>query len=299
MPVVKVLGFNFHYMDILELQAFIAVARHCSFSKASLQLGLTQPAVSKRVARLEASLDTKLFDRVARKISLTEAGDRLLPRAEDLLNQAKDMQRLASSLKQEVSGKLSIAISHHIALYRMPPVLKHYKTCYPQVKLDIRFEDSEQAFSSVERGDIEFAVITLPSELPANLIAQKIWQDRLFFVSAKDHPLAQGKSLSLQDLAEYPCVLPTPETETHQIAKREFDTAELELDMQLSTNNLQSLRMLVVAGIGWSLLPETMLDGNMKLLECGTKLQRNLGLVMHTNRSLSNAATAMQTLINA
>ena len=285
-------------MDILELQAFIAVARHCSFSKAGEQLGLTQPAVSKRVARLEASLETKLFDRVVRQISLTEAGERLLPRAEDLLNQAKDMQRYASTLKQEVSGKLSIAISHHIALHRMPPILKQYKEMYPQVKLDIRFEDSEQAFSSVARGDIEFAVITLPSELPANLIAKKIWRDRLVFVCAKDHTLAQLDAITLQDLANYPCVLPTPETETHQIAEREFFAAGLKMDVQLSTNNLQSLRMLVVAGVGWSLLPKSMLGGDLKVLESNLKLQRDLGLVMHTKRSFSNAAKAMQHLIN-
>ena len=285
-------------MDILELQAFLAVARHSSFSKAGEQLGVTQPAVSKRVARLEANLDTKLFDRIARKISLTEAGQRLLPRAEDLLNQAKDMQRFASNLKQEVSGKLSIAISHHIALYRMPPILKQYKEVYPQVKLDIRFEDSEQAFSSVERGDIEYAVITLPSELPENLIAETIWQDSLYFACANDHPLAQHKSITLQQLADYPCVLPTPETETHQIALREFLAVGLKMDMQLSTNNLQSLRMLVVAGIGWSLLPDTMLGRDLKQLKCDLKLHRSLGLVMHTKRSLSNAATAMQALIN-
>lgn len=285
-------------MDILELQAFIAVARHCSFSKAGEQLGLTQPAVSKRVARLEASLETKLFDRVARKISLTEAGEQLLPRAEELLNQAKEMQRYASTLKQEISGKLSIAISHHIALYRMPPILKQYKEMYPQVKLDIRFEDSEQAFRSVERGDIEFAVITLPSELPTNLIAEQIWQDRLYFVCAKDHPLARLDSFTLQNLADYPCVLPTPETEMHQIAEREFFAAELTMDVQLSTNNLQSLRMLVVAGIGWSLLPQNMLDADLKVLESNLKLQRDLGLVMHTKRSFSNAAKAMQHLIN-
>ena len=146
-------------MDISALEAFIAVARYKSFSKASAQMHLTQPAVSKRVANLEGELSAQLFNRVARQISLTEAGSQLLPRAQELVNQAKDLQTYASSMSTAVSGPLSIAISHHIGLHRMPPVLSEFNRLFPQVALDLRFEDSEQACLAVEQGDIEFAVI--------------------------------------------------------------------------------------------------------------------------------------------
>jgi len=136
-------------MDILALQAFIAVARHESFSKASEQLFVTQPAISKRVASLEEELGTRLFNRVARQISLTEAGKQLLPKAQDLVDQAEDMQRYASNLSSDISGNLSVAIAHHIGLHRMPPILKEFNQRYPKVDLDIRFEDSDQAFAKL------------------------------------------------------------------------------------------------------------------------------------------------------
>lgn len=286
-------------MDIPSLQAFIAVARCESFSKASEQLFITQPAVSKRVSGLEEELGTLLFNRINRQISLTEAGKQLLPRAQELVSQAVDMQRYASNLNQDITGNLSISISHHIALYRMPPILRAFNQLYPDVKLDIHFEDSDQAFSAVEHGDIEFAVITLPHELPPNLKAEVAWMDNLEIVVGLGHSLADATQVTLALLSQHSCVLPSAETETHQIIKREFDNQDLQMQVQMSTNNLQSLKMLAIAGIGWSLLPTTMLDSDLHVLDSDMQLSRKLGIVVHRKRSLSNAAQAMKQLLVA
>lgn len=284
-------------MDISALQAFIAVARYESFSKASDALFITQPAVSKRVASLEEELGAQLFNRIARQISLTEAGKQLLPKAQDLVHQAEDMQRYASNLQDEISGNLSLAIAHHIGLHRMPPILKEYNRRHPKVSLDIRFEDSDQAFTAVEQGDIEFAVITLPKTLPDKLTKQTIWVDDLDVVVSKEHELARMKKVDFQRLAEFPCVLPSQDTETHKIMRREFEERGLELDVQMQTNNLETLKMLATAGLGWSLLPTTMHDKNLRVLDLNVRLSRDLGLVIHSRRSLSNAALALKALI--
>lgn len=284
-------------MDILSLQAFIAVARCKSFSRAAEELFITQPAVSKRVASLEEQLGTRLFNRINRQISLTEAGKQLLPKAQELVNQAADMQRFATNLNEDIAGLLSISVSHHIALYRMPPILREFNQSHPNVQLDIHFEDSEQAFHAVERGDIEFAVITLPKVLPPNLSAETAWQDDLEIVVGLDHPLTETGTVKLANLANYPCVLPSRETETYQIMQREIEAQNLSINTQMTTNNLQSLKMLVEAGMGWSLLPVTMLDPDLKVLDSGHRWTRNLGLVVHKKRSLSNAAQAMRKLL--
>jgi DNA-binding transcriptional LysR family regulator len=284
-------------LDISALQAFIAVARHESFSKASEQLFVTQPAISKRVASLEDELGTRLFNRIARKISLTEAGKQLLPKAQDLVDQAEDMQRYASNLTEDISGNLSVAIAHHIGLHRMPPMLKEFNLRHPKVTLDIRFEDSDQAYTAVEHGDIEFAVITLPKTLPDKLTKETVWLDELDIMVSKDHVLAGQAALTLAMLSEYPCVLTSPDTETHQVIRREFQAQGLSINVQMQTNNLEILKMLTVAGLGWSLLPKTMSDKSLKTLNVGLELSRELGLVIHRKRSLSNAALALKSLI--
>lgn len=284
-------------MDISALQAFIAVARYRSFSKASGQIFITQPAVSKRVAALEDELGVRLFNRIARQISLTEAGKQLLPRAQELVDQAEDMQRYASNLNDDISGNLSVAISHHIGLHRMPPILKEFNQRYPKVALDIRFEDSDQAFHAVEQGDIEFAVITLPASLPDKLVAQVVWTDPLNVVVGFDHVLTKKNKVSVEDLAQYPSVLSSKGTETYKVIEREFASRGLTIDLQMDTNNLETLKMLVGAGLGWSLLPQTMTSPSLRVLDIGLDLTRRLGLVIHSKRSLSNAAIALKSLI--
>lgn len=108
-------------MDLANLNAFIAIAETGSFSEAGERLHLTQPAVSKRIAGLEQQLGVRLFDRLGREIGLTQAGRALLPRAYQILNVLDDTRRALTNLSGEVSGRLTLATSHHIGLHRLPP----------------------------------------------------------------------------------------------------------------------------------------------------------------------------------
>lgn len=193
-------------MDTSNLSAFLAVAASSSFSRAAETLHLTQPAISKRIATLEAQLGVRLFDRIGRHITLTEAGRVLKPRAEDIIGVLGDTQRALSNLSSTVQGRLSLATSHHIGLHRLPPVLRQYTKRYPDVALDIRFLDSEVAHEKVMHGEVELAIITLAPEVDPPIIAERVWEDVLEFVVAPEHPLASEKTVSLDQLADYPAV---------------------------------------------------------------------------------------------
>ena len=284
-------------MDIAALKAFIAVADARSFSLAAEHLFITQPAVSKRVSALEGELEARLFDRIGRTVTLTEAGEALLPRARKILLELEDSIRALSNLSGEVHGTLRFATSHHIGLHRLPPVLKHFVRQYPQVRLDIRFMDSEEACHAVETGELELAIVTLPPSPAPSLQTEKVWDDPLTLVVSEDHPLAKKKRPTLADLARHPAILPAPNTYTRQIAERVFHDLNLDLDVALSINYLETIKMLVSVGIGWGLLPVTMLDRQLCALSIrALAMQRALGTVYHRDRSLSNAA---QELIRA
>ncbi len=282
-------------MEINELTAFVAVAESGSFSRAAERLFLTQPAVSKRVAGLEGKLKTPLFDRIGHRVHLTEAGRQLLPRARALLLEIRDIERGISNLSGEVSGTLRMGTSHHIGLRRLPPVLKHYSRAFPRVQLDIRFMDSESACAAVEQGDLELAVVTLPLQPAPVLELRKIWHDRLRFVVAEDHPLARRSPLSLAELAAFSAVLAAHGTYTRGILERAMAPLGLTLQVGMATNYLETLKMLVTIGLGWSLLPESMLDRpDLVPLELPEmELSRDLGLVTHRSRVLSNAGRQM------
>lgn len=282
-------------MDIDALRAFAAVAEQASFSRAADQIHLTQPAVSKRVAALEGELNTRLFDRIGRRVILTEAGNALLPGARRILEELGDLRRRVDNLSQEVRGRLSLATSHHIGLHRLPPVLRAYTARYPEVELDLHFMDSEAACAAIEHGDLELAVVTLPqSPAPALSIAE-IWADPLILVAGRGHPLAGiGRPLTAEDLTRHPAILPAVGTFTREIVIKALGDSASNLDVVLETNYMETIKMMVSIGLGWSALPLTMLSDDLVTLSLpGLGIQRRLGSVRHRERTLSNAGNAL------
>jgi len=281
-------------MDISALHAFVEVADAASFSGAAERLHLSQPAVSKRIAALESELGTVLFDRTGRRVRLTQGGQALRARARDLLNQVADIKRELLSLSGAVSGILTMGTSHHIGLHRLPPVLRQYSRTYPQVQLDIRFMDSETACRAVELGELELAIVTLPSEA-RRVRLECLWEDRLRCVVAAAHALASSaEPITLADLVRYPAVLPSSATYTRALLDTAIADAGLNLQIAMSTNYLETLKMLAAIGLGWTLLPTSMIDGDLIALSVeGLDLCRHLGAVTRDGAMLSNAAGAM------
>lgn len=285
-------------MDISDLQTFIAVAETGSFSQASEQLFLTQPAISKRIAGMEEELGASLFDRIGRKVGLTEAGQSLLPRARSILLEVEDSRRAISNLSGRIAGKLRIGTSHHIGLHRLPPILKTFIQRYPDVELDIQFMDSEEACRSVEHGDLELGIVTLPLQPVSNLTTKLIWPDPLSLVISHQHPLKKCKQITLEQLAEHPAILPSHGTYTREVIEEAFEPSGLKLKIGMSTNYLETLKMLVMVGLGWSVIPNTMLSKELQAIRISEiSLRRELGMVWHQGRTLSNAARTLTDII--
>ena len=286
-------------MDSANLNAFLAVATTGSFSRAAEHLHLTQPAVSKRVASLEQQLDARLFDRIGKHVHLTEAGRALKPRAELIISLLKDTSRALGNLSSTIQGRLRLATSHHIGLHRLPPVLRRFTKAYPGVELDIQFLDSEVAYEKVLQGEIELAIITLAPHAAPPIIATDLWLDPLEFVVAPEHPLANAGRLQLHQLAPHAAVFPGLNTFTHQVVSQLFAQHGLTPRVSMSINYMETIKMLVSIGLAWSVLPRSMVDAQVRVLKLpGIRLQRQLGCIHHSGRTLSNAGQALMTLLH-
>ncbi len=285
-------------MDISALQAFIAVAEAGSFSRAGERIFLTQPAISKRIAALEQEIGARLFDRVGRKIHLTQAGAALLARTRAVLGELEDIKRDITNLSGTIAGELSVATSHHIGLHRLPGPLKRFHETYTNVRLNLHFMDSEKACRAVAKGDLELAVVTLPPTAEAPLRLEKIWDDPLDIVVSPEHPLARAPRVQAEMLLEYPAILPGPGTYTRDIILNAFGSLRDRIQVGMATNYLEVLKMLAAIGLGWSALPRTMIDGGLKVVQIKKmEIRRELGIVTHEKRTLSNAAQAMIRII--
>jgi len=283
-------------MQLVELRTFLAVAEKKSFSAAAQRLHITQPAISKRIQSLENHLGANLFDRIGKRVYLTEAGNLLIERAEAMLRLAKDTEKEIFNLNDTISGRLNLATSHHIGLHRLAPVLKEFSKRYPDVQLDIQFEDSEVAYQMVRSGQVDLAVVTLNpdrTDLDADLIATAVWHDPLVFVSS----VAKSNAASMRMLADQPCILPGLATYTGRIVMDRFAQAGLTLKPTLSTNYLETIGMLVSVGLGWSVLPQSMV-GDLTALEVNCEpIYRTLGSIVNGKRTLTNSASAFLTVL--
>ena len=280
-------------MDTQNLRAFLLVAESGSFSKAAKRLHLTQPAVSKRIAQLEAQLNVSLFDRIGRRISTTEAGEALLPHARAVHLELQAAQQSVRDLAGEVRGRLRLATSHHIGLHRLPPLLSFFSKAYPAVQLDIDFMDSEQAYKLTLQGEIELAVVTLAPSPVINVITRPIWLDPLDFMVQEGTQLTQKKTLGLKELSQHPAILPALNTYTGQIVKSLFEQRNLPMQIAITTNYLETIRMMASVGLGWTVLPRSMRDPSLATLPIrDARIERTLGAIHHEGRSLSRAAQA-------
>ncbi len=285
-------------MDLKNYIAFLAVADQSSFSRAAEILYITQPAVSKRIALLEQDLGASLFDRIGHKVILNEAGKALYPVAQRIKYNFKQSHQVINDLSGEISGRLSLVTSHHIGLRRLPNSLKQYAQQHPQVQFDIAFMDSEDACQEIEKGNYELAVITLPLKPLKKLKLTPLWDDSLVIAIAPTHQLAGRKNLTLDVLAQYSAILPSIGTYTRTIIEEPIIRKQGALNVVLETNYLETIRMMVSIGLGWSALPRAMLaDDVIEVPIEGLEIHRELGIVIHAERTLSNAGKALVALL--
>ncbi|MFT6372216.1 MAG: DNA-binding transcriptional LysR family regulator [Gammaproteobacteria bacterium] len=285
-------------MQLSQVTAFITIAELESFSLAAERLHITQPAVSKRIRQLEQSMKTSLFDRIGKRSILTPNGLAFLPHAERILHEVKTYRSSLVGQNDKPSGSLTLATSHHIGLHRLPQILRDFKIKYPQVDLDLHFMDSEDACAAVANSEIELAIVTLPENADAKLNLETIWIDTLQIVLAPDHPLANDDHIDQLKLLDYPAILPSMGTFTRRIINNYFSTNKDHIKIILETNYLETIKVMVSANLGWSMLPASMLDKTVigKPLNSsgmhGFEIQRVLGIVTRQNRTLSLSSQA-------
>ncbi len=281
-------------MDINNLRAFIEVADKRSFSRSAETLHLTQPAVSKRIAALETELSARLFDRVGRSVHLTEAGNVLLPSARQISAELDRIEEVICNLGKSVTGKLSIGTSPHIGVTYLAPVLKHFRVQYPDVEMDIEFNNSVKVLEDVENGIFEMGLCALHTPVGPKLREIDIWQDDMSIVVARDHPLAEEENVDLELLMKCPAVLPPAPFASRALIDQALATKNAKANVNLEVSDFDTLCMMVKIGLGWGILPNALCnDSGLYVVKlAGVNLKRRVSLVRHQDRTLSRASQA-------
>lgn len=245
-------------MEIKTLRSFVAVAINKNFSAAARELNTVQPAISRQIAALEEELGVRLFLRNTREVSLTPAGESLLPDARAILaseSAAKDQARRAG---QGLTGRLRIGYLSPACFTFIPQLVQAFAAQFPQVEVSLRDMTVRQQLDAFEtdRIDVGFSR-ALPKPYQKDLIAEDIYQDILIAVLPGSHPLAESNSLHLSQLEAESFIL----FSRHEAAGMfdqiigVFQQEKIVPTISSQPERMQVLLTEVAAGLGVSIAP--------------------------------------------
>jgi DNA-binding transcriptional LysR family regulator len=189
-------------LDLGDLRAFVAVAERGSFHAAASDIHLSQPALSRRVAKLEASLGVRLLQRTTRKVELTTVGRDFARKARDLLNGLDQSLLGISAIAERMSGEVTIACVPSAVRYFLPQVLQRYHEMYPRILLRVADEGAGDVLSSVARSEADFGINYVGANEP-NIEFEPVMKESFVLACRKDHALAKRRKVTWAELGKY------------------------------------------------------------------------------------------------
>ena len=288
-------------VTLRQLEAFVAVAEQASYVKAARRLGLSQPALTANVLRLEELLGVRLLDRSTRVVALTDAGDEFLAAIRrvltDLAGAIGDMRGLGERRR----GRAVLACLPSVATRLVVPAMREFLCRYRGVAVRIFDGDATSVARRVRMREADFGISSAP-EPNQGLEFTPLLRDRCCAVCAANHPLASLRRVRLADLAGYPFLALGPTTGARRILDQAAARADLRLDIVCEIGQLSTLCGMIETGVGVSVLPEACLPrrakgGIVALPLVEPVVERDLGLVTIKGRTLSPAAASFCELL--
>ncbi|MCX5515742.1 hypothetical protein C3941_06150 [Kaistia algarum] len=241
-------------MDLRKLKYFAGVVEAKSISRAAETLHVAQPALSKSIQALEFDLGTPLLQRSPQGVTTTEAGARLYEHCQILF---KQVDRARSDVRRAVgapSGQVVLGMPHSLVAVIALPLLQMMTRRFPEVRLELRQDQSHVLAAAVRAGKLDFAVIASPRSR-SGLVCQQLLIEELFFITSRSEDADVGTSISFEDASRYSFVLPAMGNGLRAAVEGHFRSRSLPLDVKYEVDAIGLITQCVDAGLGASLLP--------------------------------------------
>ncbi|MDQ1028488.1 DNA-binding transcriptional LysR family regulator [Streptomyces umbrinus] len=259
-------------MEIRLLVTFEKVATVLSFTQAAAELKYAQSSVTSQIRALESSLGVQLFDRLGSRIRLTEAGDRLLPYARQIIELSEEA-RAAVVGTEEPSGTLTVGTMESLTSYRLSPLLELFHHRYPGVRLSMRPTLGDETRQALRQGTYDVGFLMERETEHAGLEVIPLTEEPLALVAAPGHSLAGAAvtTVSTADLVREPLLATEPGCAYRDLFEEELNTRSAEPVSFMEFGTIEATKRAAAAGLGIALLPavtvaEELADGRLVAL---------------------------------
>ena len=283
------------------LRTFLEVRRLGSLTRAAETLYISQSAVTRRLDRLERSLGLSLFERLGRRLRLTEAGETLATEAEGLVGSLDRLAEAIQARKSGAHGRLRIGASTTPGLYLLPPLVLRYQQEHPSVEVRFSVENSLHIEQKLLINELDLGFVGAHLSHAAMRL-KPVFQDEIVVYASATHPLARRASVSARDLAQLTCITREPGSATRKLVDRWLARRRVSLHNVLEIGCPEAAKPLVRAGLGFSYMSSRGLEGPggaglVRLKVAGFSLTRPIYLAMHAQKVPPPPMSAFLTLV--
>lgn len=290
-------------MELRQLRIFVAVAEEGNFTRAAQKLDYAQSNMTAQIHLLEEEFNTRLFERLGKKIALTADGEKLLYHAKRLLKYASEIKETMTS-SSEPNGILNIGISESLCIFKLPALLKEYSRLYPQVKLVIRQGTplDFQRWLHDNTIDVAFSLDGLIHD--EHLLARVLCEEPMIIVANREHPLTATGAIALTDIRGESFIFTERNCSYRSVMEKHLAEYKVQPLSSYEFDSIEAIKQFVLSGLGIALLPhaavaEELAAGNMVDLQLKEpKIEMYTQIVYHKDKWLSPALASLLELVN-
>jgi DNA-binding transcriptional LysR family regulator len=288
-------------VELRQLRTFQTVARLMNFNRAADTLNYAQSTVSAQIKLLEEELGVSLFDRLGKRIVITEAGQKLMRYAQKMIDiERETLTEISNS--ETLIGSISVRAPQTVGTYLLPSVLQQFKSRYPRVGFDV----SSCAFFSLGQelrsGIIDVAFLLAESISSSDLTAEIVRIEPLIFVSDPDHLFTKSAGITFRDLNGQSIFLPKHDC-SYKMQFEELLTAEnVSPSVVMEFNSIEAIKQCVIKGLGITLIPEIAVKSELaqnklaKIPWLDGPLETGVLMIRHKDKWISPALQAFMDL---
>jgi DNA-binding transcriptional LysR family regulator len=283
-------------MDFDQLETFLEVARHLSFSRAAERRFRTQPAISAQIRAVEEEVGARLLDRTGGKVSITAAGKVFLVYVESALEARRAAIRAVAEADRVPGGEIVVAANEGSCLHILPEVFAEFKRSYPEVGITVKRSETREVLESVIDNSADFGLAAMPVT-DKRITAVQIHKDELILIVQTGHALSKFKEIKVSQIADYPLLLPK-NGRTRDSIDRMFDERNMKPNVSMELDSSELLKRFVSAGVGIGFCPYSHALGDLRLgitavvKISDAQIRRDMALVFRKDKALSRAALA-------
>jgi len=283
-------------MDLHKLRGFHSVAQHSSFTAAARRLQLTQPTLSLQVKSLEKELGVQLLERTSKRVALTREGEVLFDLASRLFDTEREMETIFHDRTLLEPTRLTVATNQSVAAHILPARLEVYTKRFPKVEINIHNMRTGDIVTSVLNGSTDVGIVLIDPAV-SGLTARKVLPYEMVLVTPRDHPLSMVRRVNLAEIAKYPFISYTKDTETRRLIDQHFDRVRQKINIRMALGSTDLIILYVSLGYGISIIHNLNIDEANRVHLHVRRLKRyfplqHVHLVFRQEESLSAAARA-------